>query len=86
MTLAPESIELLGVIAPAERFTLSCTSTYEMARDPWGLIDHAVPPDVERRDKSCPAAPCSVRVPVVVCVVPAVKLSVSADATLFVRL
>ena len=86
LTLAPESTELLGEITVAARFVLSCTSTYEIARDPCGSIDQVEPPDVDRRERSCPAAPCSVRVPVVVCVVPAVKLSVSADATLFVRL
>ena len=49
LTLAPESTELLGEITVAARFVLFCTSTYEIARDPCGSIDHAVPPAVERR-------------------------------------
>jgi hypothetical protein len=85
-TLAPESTELVGAITVAAMLVLSCTSTYEIAREPCGLIDQVEPPALERRESSCPDAPWSVRVPVVVWVVPAVKYSISADETLFVKL
>jgi hypothetical protein len=53
---------------------------------PCGSIFHVEPFVEERSESSCPAVPVSVNVPAIVCVVPAVNVSVLAVVTDFVRL
>ena len=85
MELFPESVDDVGLIVEVV-LLLSLTSTKETFRVPDGVIFHWVPVAEERKLKSCPEAPCSVKMPATVWVVPAVKVKVSAAATVFDRL
>ena len=86
LMLLPESIESLPrLIALTLVLLLSFTSTYDIDRVPCGLIFQRVTVEFARRDKSCPAAPCKVRVPVIVCVNPDGKVKIRATATILLR-
>ena len=85
LVLLPESVEFEGLIVTLSTLTLSLTSTYEIDFVLCGSIDHVVPLVEDLSDRSCPVAPCSVSVPVTVCVVPAVNVSVAALVTVLVK-
>src|SRR5262249_35205081 len=84
--LPPESCESVADTTTGSVLTLSRTFTKDKARLPCGSMSHGVPGADDCSASRLPAAPCSVSAPVTVCVVPAWKVTVSAAATILLRL
>lgn len=85
--LFPESVMFAPDAARAAALTLreSLTSRNSIVRVPRGSSFHWTPGELERNDNSAPEAPRRVKVPTIVCVLPAGKVSVLAPLTVLVR-